>query len=123
MNSFINIFTKFFKGEESLKRSFWIYYFIGMYTTLVMQLIVNKFFPLKYIFEIYLVFASIGLWRCVSKAIAERNLKTNQKFNKNIDLNFLHGFLMILIKSIIIVNFSVYVVKIHYWWNLMISKL
>lgn len=123
MNNFINLFIKFFKGEESLKKSFWLYYLIGMYAVLIGQVVINRFFPLKYIFEIYLVFASIGLWKCLNRINKEWNLKTNQQFNKDIRSNFSQGFLVIFLKLIIIVNFLLYVFKVYYWWNLMIGKL
>lgn len=122
MNNFINAYIKFFKGEESLKRSFWLYYIIGMYAFLIIQVIINKFFPLKYIFEIYLVLASIGLWKCLDRINKEWNLKTNQQFNKDIRSNFSQAFLVIFLKLIIIVNFLLYIIKVYYWWNLMTGK-
>jgi len=123
MNNFIDAFIKFFKGEESLKKSFWLFYLVGMYSVLIAQVFTNRFFPLKYIFEIYLVFASIGLWKCLNRINKEWNLKTNQQFNKDIRSNFLQGFLVIFLKLIIIVNFSLYIFKVYYWWDLMMGKL
>jgi hypothetical protein len=123
MNNFIDVFIKFFKGEESLKKSFWLFYLVGMYSVLIAQVFTNRFFPLKYIFEIYLVFASIGLWKCLNRINKEWNLKTNQQFNKDIRSNFLQGFLVIFLKLIIIVNFSLYIFKVYYWWDLMMGKL
>lgn len=123
MNNFINTFIKFFKGEESLKKSFWLYYLVGMYIFMFIQLFANRFFPLKYIFEIYLVFASIGLWKCLNRINREWNLKTNQQFNKDVSSNFSQAFLVILLKLIIIVNFSLYIIKVYYWWDLMMGKL
>jgi len=123
MNNFINIFTKFFKGEESLKKSFWLYYLVGMYTVMIAQVVTNRFFPLKYIFEIYLVFASIGLWKCINRINREWHLKTNLKFNKDVRSNFSQGFLVIFLKFIIIVYFLLYVIKVYYWWDLMMGKI
>jgi hypothetical protein len=123
MNNFIDAFIKFFKGEESLKKSFWLFYLVGMYSVLIAQVFTNRFFPLKYIFEIYLVFASIGLWKCLNRINKEWNLKTNQQFNKDIRSNFLQGFLVIFLKLIIIVNFLLYIFKVYYWWDLMMGKL
>jgi len=123
MNNIINIFAKFFKGEETLKKSFWLYYLVGFHTVMIIQGIINRFFPLKYIFQIYLVLASIGLWKCINRINREWHLKTNLKFNKDIRSNFSQGFLVIFLKLIIIVNFSLYIFKVYYWWDLMMGKL
>jgi HKD family nuclease len=90
---------------------------------MIAQVVANRFFPLKYIFEIYLVFASIGLWKCLNRTNREWNLKTNQQFNKDIRSNFSQAFLLIFLKLIIIVNFSLYIIKVYYWWDLMTGKL